>query len=86
MNSALSAPLAGITWLNILQMHDAERFFSDLFIFSLNFTGEPQRRPGSTRFTITVEINIDVTTTEAIRVLLRALSIFSEWSVKPKEK
>ena len=52
----------------------------------MTFTGEPERSPGTTRVIHAVEIDIDVPSTEAIRVLFRALSIFSDWSEKPKGK
>ena len=55
-------------------------FFSDVFIFSLNFTGEPESRPGTTRMAINVTINVFLPDTDAIRFLFRALKAFNEWS------
>ena len=45
-------------------------------MFSLKFTAEPQWSTATTSVTIALEINIDVHTTDAIRVLLIALSLF----------
>ena len=55
-------------------------------MFSMTFTGEPERILGTTRITIAVNIDIVNINTEAIRVIRTALSMFSEWSIKPNEK
>ena len=60
--------------------------FSNVFIFSMTFTGQPERILGTTRITIAVNIDIVNIDTEAIRVLRSALSIFSELSIKPNGK
>ena len=74
---AMAQPFAKVwcTWI-----------FSDVFIFSMTFTGQPERSPNTTRITIAVNIDIVNIDTKAIRVLRNALSIFSDLSIKPNGK
>ena len=74
-----------ITRLKFVQNYAEQRISSKILIFSLEFTGEPAQAQG-TRVTIAVDIDIIVQNTEAIRVIRTALSMFSEWSIKPNEK
>ena len=62
-----------------LQNLSVQGVFSDITIFSMVFRGEPESTPGTTRVRIDVEIEILVQDTNAVRVLFRALRVFSEW-------
>ena len=87
MNLALTVKPAGMILLKNLQKYYVEwAVLMYTFISSMNFTGEPERRPGSTRVNFAVDIDIVLLDTEAIRVLRRALSIFIELNMKPKGK
>ena len=72
---------AGIVWpgFNFCKIYLSKVLLSDITIFSMVFCGELESSPGTTREAIDVEITILVQDTDAVRVLFRALRVFSEW-------
>ena len=72
---------AGIVWpgFKFCKIYLSKVLLSDITIFSMVFRGEPESSQGTTRVTIDVQINILVQDTDAVRVLFKALRVFSEW-------
>ena len=68
-----------ISWLKFVQNDAKQRVFSKVFIFSMEFTGEPESIPGTTRITVDVDITIIILNADAVRLLFRILPLFSEW-------
>ena len=54
-------------------------FPSDAFLFSMDFIGELESTPATTRATVQVEITIIILDMDAMRFLFRALRAFSDW-------